>query len=236
MTHSRLTHTLPAAEMPELAPFNAEHLIPRFVGVSAAAAPDAPPTMTIEDVTAGFRAPCVADIKMGTQTWQPGCSAAYRARKLAQDAQCTTAAYGFRFSGVCFPDATYGHDFGWHALADAQMLACLRAVLQCVPAPRWAAAVDAVRARVAAVRRAGCPQKSQSVVALFGITEMTRHGKRSHGVGVARLGSKDIPFHLPFVLLYCLWLRPPCGVFGVRKPRRLLPERDIGIRKRHIRK
>ena len=130
--------------MPELAPFNAEHLIPRFVGVSAAAAPDAPPTMTIEDVTAGFRAPCVADIKMGTQTWQPGCSAAYRARKLAQDAQCTTAAYGFRFSGVCFPDATYGHDFGWHALADAQMLACLRAVLQCVPAPRWAAAVDAV--------------------------------------------------------------------------------------------
>lgn len=140
--------------MPELAPFNAEHLIPRFVGVSAAAAPDAPPTMTIEDVTAGFRAPCVADIKMGTQTWQPGCSAAYRARKLAQDAQCTTAAYGFRFSGVCFPDATYGHDFGWHALADAQMLACLRAVLQCVPAPRWAAAVDAVRARVAAVRRA----------------------------------------------------------------------------------
>ena len=140
--------------MPELAAFNAEHLIPRFVGVSPPATPDAPATLTIEDVSAAFRAPCVADIKMGTQTWQPGCSAEYRARKLAQDAQCTTATHGFRFSGVCLPDATYGHDFGWHATADAQMLACLRAVLQCVPCAHWAATVAAVAARVAAIRAA----------------------------------------------------------------------------------
>ena len=120
----------------------------------APATGDAPAMMTIEDVTAGFRAPCVADLKMGTQTWQPGCSAEYRARKLAQDAACTTATHGFRFSGACFPDATYGHDFGWHATADAQMLACLRAVLQCVPAAHWRATVSAVIARVAAVRRA----------------------------------------------------------------------------------
>lgn len=120
----------------------------------APATGDAPAMMTIEDVTAGFRAPCVADLKMGTQTWQPGCSAEYRARKLAQDAACTTATHGFRFSGACFPDATYGHDFGWHATADAQMLACLRAVLQCVPAAHWRATVAAIIARVAAVRRA----------------------------------------------------------------------------------
>ena len=118
------------AKTPELAVFNEKHLIPRFIGISKNGDTD---LMTIEDVSSSFKAPCAVDIKMGTQTWQPGCKEEYRVRKLKQDALCTTKTYGFRFSGACFPDATYGHDFGWYANSDAQMLECLRAILQCVP-------------------------------------------------------------------------------------------------------
>ena len=127
--------------------FNAKHLIPRLVGVADG-------VLTIEDVTHPFCAPCVVDVKMGTQTWQPGCSDAYRTRKMAQDAACTTQALGFRFSGACLPGATFGHDFGWYATTDALMLNCWRALLACVPRARVLEVLATFAARVREVRDA----------------------------------------------------------------------------------
>ena len=131
--------------------FNEKHLIPKFVGVNKNGDVS---TMTIEDVSSAFKAPCVVDVKMGTQTWQPGCREEYRIRKLQQDSLCTTKTYGFRFSGACFPDATYGHDFGWYANTDEQMLECLRAFLQCVPSSRLQSVLDTFISRVQIVRDA----------------------------------------------------------------------------------
>ena len=127
--------------------FNEKHLIPRFGGVAGG-------VMTIEDVTSPYRAPCVVDVKMGTQTWQPGCSAEYKARKLEQDARCTTKALGFRFSGACLPDASFGHDFGWYAATDKQMLHCWDALLRCVPPERLHQTLAAFVGRVRDVREA----------------------------------------------------------------------------------
>lgn len=56
--------------------------------------------LVLDDLLAGFEAPCVADIKIGAITWPPSSPEPYIAKYLAKDRGTTSVLLGFRVSGV----------------------------------------------------------------------------------------------------------------------------------------
>jgi inositol-polyphosphate multikinase len=77
---------------------------PRFHGtrlLPTEAQPGEPhPHLVLDDLLAGFEAPCVADIKIGAITWPPSSPEPYIAKCLAKDRGTTSVLLGFRVSGV----------------------------------------------------------------------------------------------------------------------------------------
>lgn len=73
----------------------------RFHGVaSLAGAGSDPPQqyLVLEDLTSGMQQPCVLDIKVGRQSWEPGVSAEKAAREASK--WPPQSALGFRFTGM----------------------------------------------------------------------------------------------------------------------------------------
>ncbi|AQK84672.1 Succinate--CoA ligase [ADP-forming] subunit beta mitochondrial [Zea mays] len=73
---------------------------PRFHGtrlLPTEAQPGEPhPHLVLDDLLAGFEAPCVADIKIGAITWPPSSPEPYIAKYLAKDRGTTSVLLGFR--------------------------------------------------------------------------------------------------------------------------------------------
>uniref|UniRef100_A0A804UKD6 Inositol polyphosphate multikinase n=1 Tax=Zea mays TaxID=4577 RepID=A0A804UKD6_MAIZE len=78
-----------------------EHEVAFYEAFSAHAAPGEPHLhLVLDDLLAGFEAPCVADIKIGAITWPPSSPEPYIAKCLAKDRGTTSVLLGFRVSGV----------------------------------------------------------------------------------------------------------------------------------------
>jgi inositol-polyphosphate multikinase len=77
---------------------------PRFHGtrlLPTEAQPGEPhPHLVLDNLLAGFEAPCVADIKIGAITWPSSSPEPYIAKCLAKDRGTTSVLLGFRVSGV----------------------------------------------------------------------------------------------------------------------------------------
>eukprot|EP00727_Mastigamoeba_balamuthi_P010216 m51a1_g5817 putative inositol hexakisphosphate kinase 3 (255) ;mRNA; f:214847-216666 len=112
-------------------------LVPKFYGVGPGTsdASSAQQYLIIEDVVCRFKKPCILDMKIGTRTWHDECTPAKREAHIAQDAQCTTSKYGFRFCGMKVWDPQTGmarkfpRKYGWDCLTDESMGVALREFL-----------------------------------------------------------------------------------------------------------
>ena len=58
------------------------------------------PCMILQDVAAGYEAPCIIDVKLGSRTWYKGCSSKSRAKYMRADMSGTSATVGFKVCGM----------------------------------------------------------------------------------------------------------------------------------------
>jgi len=85
----------------------------------------------MQDVTMGYKHPCILDLKIGTQTWDADCTPKKLEGHKKRDNETTTASLGFRFCGmkVWNPKKNeyerYPKNYGWTCFEDAQMIEAL---------------------------------------------------------------------------------------------------------------
>jgi 1D-myo-inositol-tetrakisphosphate 5-kinase/inositol-polyphosphate multikinase len=100
----------------ESVPANIKAFFPKFYGVKeleAAGPVGKIKHAALEDLTHSYVHPSIVDIKMGKQTWYPGCSKEYEEKCRAKDATTPSPEIGFRISGMQVFDPKTGET--WRA-------------------------------------------------------------------------------------------------------------------------
>ena len=115
--------------------------------------------LIMDDVTYGFKMPCVLDIKMGTRSWHEKCCMGEKIhRHIEKDRVSSNSFYGFKIAAmrtkdiVTGDDVDYPRDFAWHFRDDVSMTSALKKFFDCCPAPKRVETLRHYSERVGQVR------------------------------------------------------------------------------------